>query len=191
MMIGCAALTYAGWLWFSQSPGASETAMRHALSVLLIACPCALGLATPVSILIATGSSAQRGVLFKDGRSLESLRRTDVVLLDKTGTLTEGTPQLTAIYTADGTKAAYALSMSAAVASRSAHPLAQAIVRAAQDKHSPFWKPRNFKSGLGKGWKAMSKVSTYAWEIEDGCWSRAYSRRVLQTTPAIPGFMSP
>ena len=121
--------------------------MRHALSVLLIACPCALGLATPVSILIATGSSAQRGVLFKDGRSLESLRRTDVVLLDKTGTLTEGTPQLTAIYTADGTKVAYALSMSVAVASRSAHPLAQAIVRAPKTNIPHFGNPEISRAG--------------------------------------------
>ncbi|WP_098744153.1 cation-translocating P-type ATPase [Paenibacillus sp. EZ-K15] len=185
VMIGCAALTYAGWLWFSQAPDASETAMRHALSVLLIACPCALGLATPVSILIATGSSAQRGVLFKDGRSLEGLRRTDVVLLDKTGTLTEGRPQLTAIHTANGSNAAYVLSMSAALASRSAHPLAQAIVRAAQDKHSPLLEAQKFQERVGKGMEGYVKgehicVGNRKWLLEQGI--------QLEIPPDQPGF---
>lgn len=173
LMIGCAALTYAGWLWFSHAADASETAMRHALSVLLIACPCALGLATPVSILIATGSSAQRGVLFKDGGSLEKLRRTDTVLLDKTGTLTEGTPQVTAIHPAAGSHKAYILSMAAALASRSAHPLAQAIIRAARDKQSIYSEVQEFRERAGRGMEGYVTgkrvlVGNKKWLLEQG-----------------------
>lgn len=173
LMIGCAALTYAGWLWFSHAADASETAMRHALSVLLIACPCALGLATPVSILIATGSSVQRGVLFKDGGSLEKLRRTDIVLLDKTGTLTEGTPQVTAIHPIGGSHEAYILSMSAALASQSAHPLAQAIIRAARDKQSIYSEVQEFRERAGRGMEGYVAgkrvlVGNRRWLLEQG-----------------------
>lgn len=150
IMIGCAAITYVGWLTFSSDPGASETAMRYALSVLLVACPCALGLATPISILIATGSSAQKGILFKEGRSLERLRQTDVVLLDKTGTLTEGLPQLEAIHAPEG-NCARTLRLSAALASLSVHPLAQAIVRASRDKQSPIPEATKFEEWPGRG----------------------------------------
>lgn len=132
VMLGCAMLTFVGWLTLSHVPEASQSALRHALSVLLVACPCALGLATPISILIATGLSAQKGILFKEGRSLEKLRQVDVVLLDKTGTLTEGLPQLEHIHTSKDQRE-YTLHLSAALASLSAHPLAQAIVRTAQD----------------------------------------------------------
>lgn len=150
IMIGCAVMTYAGWLILSGAPGAFETAMRHALSVLLIACPCALGLATPISILVATGSSARKGILFKEGRSLERLRQIDVVLLDKTGTLTEGLPQLEAIHAAEESHAD-ALRLSAALASLSAHPLAQAIVRASREQQSSVPEAAAFKEWPGKG----------------------------------------
>jgi Cu+-exporting ATPase len=129
-MIICAAVTYFGWTLFSQTHNASESAIYYSLAVLLVACPCALGLATPVSILIATGVSAKSGVLFKEGRSLELLYRMDYVLMDKTGTLTEGKPQLQSIHASVGS-IAYVLRMAAAVESHSSHPLARALVQAA------------------------------------------------------------
>jgi Cu+-exporting ATPase len=129
-MIICAAVTYFGWTLFSQTHNASESAIYYSLAVLLVACPCALGLATPVSILIATGVSAKSGILFKEGRSLELLYRMDYVLMDKTGTLTEGKPQLQSIHASVGSMA-YVLRLAAAVESHSAHPLARALVQAA------------------------------------------------------------
>lgn len=150
VMLGCAAITFAGWLLFSHGPDLSESAMRHALSVLLVACPCALGLATPISILIATGSSAQKGILFKEARSLERLRQIDVVLLDKTGTLTEGLPQLVAIQAA-GQRDADVLRLTSALASLSMHPLAQAIVKAAKDQQVPIPEAASFHERPGKG----------------------------------------
>lgn len=150
IMIGCAVMTYAGWLVLSHHHAVFETAMRHALSVLLIACPCALGLATPISILIATGTSARKGILFKEGRSLERLRQVDVVLLDKTGTLTEGLPQLEAIHTAEINRAD-TLRLSAALASLSAHPLAQAIVRATCGQQASIPQATAFQEWPGKG----------------------------------------
>lgn len=171
-MIAIAALTYAGWLMLSNGHDASETAMRHALSVLLIACPCALGLATPVSILIATGSSARSGILFKEGSSLERLRQTDVILMDKTGTLTEGWPHLNGIHAYRG-GSAYVLSTAAALAVQSAHPLAQAIVRAARDRGTLLPEAQNFHERAGKGMEGVVegnriRVGNRKWLQEHG-----------------------
>ncbi|MFB9274302.1 heavy metal translocating P-type ATPase [Cohnella cellulosilytica] len=126
----CAAATYAGWA-LAAGAAASEEAMRYALAVLLIACPCALGLAAPVSILIATALAAKRGILFKHGSAMETLAKADRILFDKTGTLTEGKPRLIEARAA-GRPHAYLLKMAAAVERHSAHPLAQAIVREAE-----------------------------------------------------------
>jgi len=129
-MILCAVITYFSWLLAPviQSP---ELAIRYALAVLLIACPCALGLATPVSILIATALSAKKGILFKHGRSLETLASVNHILIDKTGTLTEGKPQLKAVHSS-GVSSTYLIRMAAAIERYSSHPLAQAIVTAAE-----------------------------------------------------------
>ncbi|WP_256757974.1 cation-translocating P-type ATPase [Cohnella sp. WQ 127256] len=129
-MILCALGTFLAW-YLPGNEGASEKAISYALSVLLVACPCALGLATPVSILIATAQSARSGILFKDGRALEELHLIDHVLLDKTGTLTEGKPKLTTICSL-GVSDTYLLRMAASIEQHSSHLLAQAILQAAE-----------------------------------------------------------
>jgi Cu+-exporting ATPase len=171
VMLGCAVVTFAGWLLISHGPDLSETAMRHALSVLLVACPCALGLATPISILIATGSSAQKGILFKEARSLERLRQIDVVLLDKTGTLTEGLPQLVAIQAA-GQRDTDVLRLTSALASMSMHPLAQAIVKAAKEQQLLIPEAASFHEHPGKGMEGDVEGNN-VW-ISSGSGSRSY-----------------
>ncbi len=130
VMALCAAATYLGWTW-AEGSASSEEAIRYALAVLLIACPCALGLAAPVSILIATALAAKRGILFKHGSAMETLAKADRILFDKTGTLTEGKPRLIEARAVRHPNA-YLLKMAASVERHSAHPLAQAIVREAE-----------------------------------------------------------
>ncbi|QMV39909.1 heavy metal translocating P-type ATPase [Cohnella cholangitidis] len=165
-MILASISTYAAWM-YSSHEHASELAMRQALSVLLVACPCALGLATPVSILIATALSAKSGILFKDGRAMEVLHRTNHVLLDKTGTLTEGKPRLIAVHSLMESES-YLLRMASAVEQHSAHLLAQAIVQAAEqrrilipDAAEVSEIPGNGMKGLVEG-KAV-RVGHYKW----------------------------
>lgn len=170
-MIVCSAATYAGWLLLSEGQG-TEEALRHALSVLVIACPCALGLATPVSVLIASSLAARSGIVVKESRSLETLHRIDCVLLDKTGTLTEGKPQLRAIHCQEG-NAAYVLRMAAAIEASCSHPLAEALVRAARARglllptaSSVVEVPGGGASGIVEG-KSV-QVGRRAWLAEQG-----------------------
>jgi Cu+-exporting ATPase len=128
-----AALTFLVWLLFGPEP-AFTFALVNAVAVLIIACPCAMGLATPTSIMVGTGRAAELGVLFRKGEALQSLRNASVVALDKTGTLTEGRPVLTDFEVAEGVAADEALALAAAVESRSEHPIATAILAAAQSK---------------------------------------------------------
>ncbi|WP_080839114.1 heavy metal translocating P-type ATPase [Cohnella massiliensis] len=130
-MLVCAALTFFAWIALPAPGNVSHAlALQHALAVLIIACPCALGLSTPLSILVGSGIAAKSGILFKEGRALETLQHVDHVLLDKTGTLTEGKPTLAAVRSAPG-KEMHLLRTAAAVEQASAHPLAQAVVQAA------------------------------------------------------------
>ena len=123
-----AAIVFLYWNGFGAGhAGESEAALQNALAVLLVSCPCALGLASPIAVLIASSASASREVLFKEGQSFEVLARTDYVLLDKTGTLTEGRPHVQAVVTADQT-ISYALRLAAALEKNSAHPIARSIV---------------------------------------------------------------
>ena len=124
-----AALTWLGW-WWQRAP--LETVWLHAVAVLVIACPCALGLATPVAIMAGTGVAARHGILIKDAEALELAHRVDTVVLDKTGTLTEGRPRLSACWPASGQSEANTLPLAAALQAQSAHPLARAVVQAAQ-----------------------------------------------------------
>ncbi|RQH00237.1 heavy metal translocating P-type ATPase [Paraburkholderia dinghuensis] len=122
-----AAITLAGWLLAGAH---AETAILNAVAVLVIACPCALGLATPAAIMAGTGVAARHGVLIKDAEALETAHNVSVVAFDKTGTLTLGQPSLTAFETADGVDRADALALAAAVQLQSDHPLAKAVVKA-------------------------------------------------------------
>ncbi len=133
IVIGIAALTVLGWLVLAPTPALSQ-ALVAGVSVLIIACPCAMGLATPVSIIVGTGRAASLGVLFRRGDALQRLAAVRVVAFDKTGTLTEGRPAMTDLVMADGQDADPTLALVAAVETSSEHPLAQALVAAAKDR---------------------------------------------------------
>ena len=126
-------------------------AIINAVAVLIIACPCALGLATPMSIMVATGEGAQAGVLFKNAQAIELLRIVDTLLVDKTGTLTEGKPKLTSITSLNGFSEDELLHLAASLERASEHPLATAIVAAAHERGIELVKADSFKAIAGKG----------------------------------------
>ncbi|WCT77453.1 heavy metal translocating P-type ATPase [Novosphingobium humi] len=130
-VMAAAVLTFAGWLVFGP-PHALGLALVNAVAVLIIACPCAMGLATPTAIMVGTGRAAEMGVLLRRGEALQMLREAKVIALDKTGTLTLGHPALTDLHLAEGFERGAVLGAIAAVEDRSEHPIARAIVEAAQ-----------------------------------------------------------
>ena len=136
VVMGLAVLTFAVWLAFGPAP-ALPMALVNAVAVLIIACPCAMGLATPVSILVGTGRGAELGVLFRKGEALQALQGVTVVAFDKTGTLTEGKPRLTGFHAVDGETRDRLLPLLAAVEAKSEHPIARAIVAAADGMALP------------------------------------------------------
>jgi Cu+-exporting ATPase len=146
-----AVLTVVVWFIFGPDP-VLGFALVAGVSVLIIACPCAMGLATPTSIMVGTGRAAEMGVLFRKGQALQMLQEVSVVAVDKTGTLTEGNPELTDLIVADGFEFDEVLLHIAAVEATSEHPIAQAIVRAAKDMALP--KVRDFNSQTGYGVQA-------------------------------------
>lgn len=152
VVIAVSAAACAAWLIFGPPPALSF-AVIAAVSVLIIACPCALGLATPMSIMVATGRGARSGVLIRDADALERFAEVDVLIVDKTGTLTEGRPALTDVVPADGFDAARVLSLAAALERASEHPLADAVVRGAAERGAapPDAEPERFSATPGKG----------------------------------------
>src|SRR5699024_6477332 len=128
-----AALTFLGWLIFGPTP-ALTLALVNSVAVLIIACPCAMGLATPTSIMVGTGRGAQLGVLFRKGEALQRLRSVAVVAVDKTGTLTQGRPELTDLIVTSSFERNQVLADIATVENQSEHPIAQAIVAAAKQQ---------------------------------------------------------
>jgi P-type Cu+ transporter len=149
-VVGIALLTFLAWGLAGPEPS-WVFGLVNAVSVLIIACPCALGLATPMSIMVATGSGATHGILFREAAAIENLCRVDTLIIDKTGTLTEGRPQFDrAIGTAD-VAADEVLRLAASLDQGSEHPLAEAVVRAAREKGLALEKPLNFLSGTGLG----------------------------------------
>ncbi|MGN8200345.1 heavy metal translocating P-type ATPase [Salinisphaera sp. RV14] len=146
--------TFIGWLVFGPSP-ALALAFVAAVSVLLIACPCAMGLATPTAIMVGTGRGAAMGVLFRRGTALEQLARVDTVVLDKTGTLTEGAPSLTEFETCAGFETDDVLRQIAAVEAVSEHPIGGAIVKAAADRGLAVPEARDFTTHTGQGVAAV------------------------------------
>ncbi|WP_296237060.1 copper-transporting P-type ATPase [Psychrobacter sp. UBA5136] len=147
-------ITFIVWALFGPEP-AMAYAMVNAIAVLIIACPCALGLATPMSIMVGTGMGAQNGVLIKNAEALETMEKVDTIVVDKTGTLTAGKPELTAIDALAGQDEDEFLALVAAVESASEHPLAEAIVRAAADKSLTIPKAQDFNSVTGEGVQAV------------------------------------
>src|SRR5262249_20472805 len=130
-------------------------AIVSAVSVLIIACPCALGLATPMSVMTATGRGAQAGVLIKDAEALERLARVDTLIVDKTGTLTEGKPKLTDIVAAEAFSEADVLALAAALERGSEHPLAEAIVAGASERGVAIGDVQDFEAITGKGVRGL------------------------------------
>jgi Cu+-exporting ATPase len=144
-----AIIAFGVWLWAGPEP-ALAFAIASAVSVLIIACPCALGLATPISITTAAGRGAQAGVLIKDAEALERMARVDTVIVDKTGTLTEGKPRLTDVVALHGDEAEV-LGLAAALERGSEHPLAEAIVAGAKDRGLSLGTVEDFEAVTGKG----------------------------------------
>ena len=122
-----------------------------AVSVLIIACPCALGLATPMSIMVGVGRGAQSGVLIKNAEALERMEKVDTLVVDKTGTLTEGKPKVAAVRACGGFRRGRTLRLAASLERASEHPLAAAIVNAAQDAKLDLSEPSGFDAPAGKG----------------------------------------
>jgi Cu+-exporting ATPase len=153
-VICMAALAFIGWTIWGPTPALSY-ALIAAVSVLIIACPCALGLATPMSIMTATGRGAHAGVLIKNAESLEQLEKIDMLIVDKTGTLTEGKPRLVAVLPEDGHEADEVLRLAASLERGSEHPLAEAIVRGAEESTIELADASQFESVTGKGVKGV------------------------------------
>ncbi|TGV07676.1 copper-translocating P-type ATPase [Alcaligenaceae bacterium 429] len=154
-----ALLTFLIWLIFGPSP-ALTFALVNAVAVLIIACPCAMGLATPTSIMVGTGRGAEMGVLFRKGEALQLLKDASVVAVDKTGTLTEGHPSLTDLEVAEGFDRQHVLAQVAAVEARSEHPIARAIVDAANAEGLTLPALDDFNSVTGMGVRAMVGENT-------------------------------
>jgi len=149
-VLGVAVLTFFAWGLFGPDP-AWTYAVLNAVSVLIIACPCALGLATPMSIMVATGRAAQAGVLFRDAEAIEQLRKIDTLIVDKTGTLTEGRPAFRDTITANDFTADQVLQLAASLEQGSEHPLAEAILAEAKRRVLVLDRADYFDSVTGRG----------------------------------------
>ncbi len=150
VVVLAAAVTFAVWAIFGPDP-AMAYAIINAVAVLIIACPCALGLATPMSIMVGTGRGATVGVLIKNAEALEILEKVDTLVVDKTGTLTEGKPRLSRVVPAAGVDEEELLRLAASLERGSEHPLAAAIVAGAQERNLALEAARDFESVTGKG----------------------------------------
>jgi P-type Cu+ transporter len=149
-VIAAAVIAFAAWYAFGPEPRLAY-GLVAAVSVLIIACPCALGLATPMSIMVGVGRGAHEGVLIKNAEALERMEKIDTLVVDKTGTLTEGKPDVTAIVTAEGFDEAEVLRLAASVERASEHPLADAIVRHARARNLTLGEVSGFDAPTGKG----------------------------------------
>jgi Cu+-exporting ATPase len=149
-VIVVAFLSFVVWSFLGPEPALSF-ALVNAVAVLIIACPCALGLATPMSIMVGTGKGAQNGVLIKNAEALETFEKVDTVVVDKTGTLTEGRPALVGLEPTEAFGETELLSLTTAVERASEHPLAEAIVRGAEQRGVPRLEASDFQSVTGEG----------------------------------------
>ena len=158
VVMGIAVVTAVVWLATGHS---AEQALTSAVAVLVISCPCALGLATPVAIMVGTGKGAEQGILIKSAEALEHLRAVTTVVLDKTGTITEGRPKVTDIHPLGGTTAAELLSIAASLEKPSEHPLGGAIVEEAARRAIPLVPVTGFEAVHGKGVKGTVQGAAY------------------------------
>ena len=151
-VLAIAAVTFVVWAIVGPAPSMTY-ALVNAVAVLIIACPCALGLATPMSIMVATGKGATMGILFRDAEAIEILHKVDTLIVDKTGTLTEGKPKLVSVVPAASTNESDLLQLAASLERGSEHPLAEAIVRGAEERGLRLATAEEFQSITGKGVK--------------------------------------
>jgi P-type Cu+ transporter len=150
VVVGTAVITFIIWAVVGPEPRMAH-AIINAVAVLIIACPCALGLATPMSIMVATGKGATIGVLFKNAEAIEVMRQVDTLVVDKTGTLTEGKPKLVSVSPTDGLDESTLLRLAASLERGSEHPLAAAIVQGAQERELELVDAKEFEYVTGKG----------------------------------------
>ena len=153
-VVGISISSFFVWGFFGPEPG-WVYGLINAVAVLIIACPCALGLATPMSIMVATGRAATSGILFRDAAAIENLRKVDTLVVDKTGTLTEGKPAFSKVVPLADLDENEVLRLAASLDQGSEHPLADAIVRAARERDLALDKAENFESGSGIGVRGM------------------------------------
>src|SRR6266508_3345320 len=151
-VVAIAVITFIVWSIWGPEPRMAH-GLVNAVAVLIIACPCALGLATPMSIMVATGKAAQSGVLFKNAEAIETMRKVDTLVVDKTGTLTEGKPKLVSVVAVGTFDEGTVLKLAASVERGSEHPLAAAIVNGAQERGVQLVNATAFNSVTGKGVK--------------------------------------
>jgi Cu+-exporting ATPase len=175
-VVGIAILAFVVWSIFGPAP-AMAYGLVAAVSVLIIACPCALGLATPMSIMVGTGRGAQAGVLIKNAEALERFAKVDTLVVDKTGTLTEGKPKMTTLVAAEGVQEEDLLRLAASLERASEHPLAAAIVAAAQERGIDLHEASEFDSVTGKGVRGTV----------DGRAVALGNRRLLESLGVNPG----
>ncbi|HEX2530393.1 MAG TPA: heavy metal translocating P-type ATPase, partial [Burkholderiaceae bacterium] len=175
IVVGIAVLTLFGWGFFGPEPS-WVYGFVNAVAVLIIACPCALGLATPMSIMAATGRAATQGILFRDAAAIEGMRKIDTLIVDKTGTLTEGKPAFDRVVAAPGFSETDVLRLAASIDQGSEHPLAHAIVQEARKRGLSLDKPETFESSSGigvrgtVGWKRVALGNTVLMEQEGVDW---------------------
>ena len=150
IVVAIAVATFFAWGVFGPEPS-WVYGLINAVAVLIIACPCALGLATPMSIMVATGKAAQRGILYRDAAAIEAMRKVDTLVVDKTGTLTEGKPTFKQAIAYGDFSEADVLAMAGSIDQYSEHPLAKAIVEAAKQRHLPLKSVDQFSSASGVG----------------------------------------
>jgi Cu+-exporting ATPase len=150
LVVLVALISFAVWFFVGPEPRITY-ALVAAISVLIIACPCALGLATPMSVMVATGRGARAGILIRDARALETLARVDTLILDKTGTLTEGKPTLEHVIPVKGVDEGFVLAVAAALERGSEHPIAAAILAGAKQRGAKELEVANFRAVTGQG----------------------------------------
>ena len=191
VVIGVAALTFAIWAVFGPEPRLVH-ALVNAVAVLIIACPCALGLATPMSVMVAMGRGATAGVLFKDAAALERLEKVDTLVVDKTGTLTEGKPKIVLLRPVAGFQDDALVRFAASVERASEHPLAGAVVISANERRLTFAEARDFQAIAGKGASArveghLVAVGSLSLFEEDLALSSPFPAEVLAEADATRG----
>lgn len=152
-VIGIALVTFVGWYFFGPQPALTK-ALLNFVAVLIIACPCALGLATPTSIMVGTGKGAEHGILIRGGDALETAHKLTTIVLDKTGTLTKGRPEVTDVLTVSGASEEQLVQLAASVERVSEHPLGEAIVKYAHEKNLTLAEAREFAAVPGHGIRA-------------------------------------